>query len=122
MASNSCPFIGASLLIDALEHEMFKCNTKYVVFSFAQMLAHHTAGGCPLRTGDLIATGTLSGPSRKELGCLLEATKNGSEPYEFHTSGPETKNIVRRYLEDGDIIELKASGFGSCSGLIVSSE
>ncbi|KAL3460091.1 Fumarylacetoacetase [Aspergillus heterothallicus] len=103
-------------------HEMFECNTKYVVFSFAQMLAHHTAGGCPLRTGDLIATGTLSGPSCKELGCLLEATKNGSEPYELHTSGPETQNIVRRYLEDGDIIELRASGFGSCSGRIVSLE
>ena len=101
---------------------MFECNTKYVVFSFAQMLAHHTAGGCSLRTGDLIATGTLSGPSGKELGCLLEATKNGSEPYEFHTSGPGVEKIVRRYLEDGDIIELKASGFGSCSGRVASAE
>lgn len=84
------------------------------------MLAHHTTGGCPLRTGDLIATGTLSGPSGRELGCLLEATKNGSEPYEFQTSGPGTQTIVRRYLEDGDIVKLKASGFGSCTGRIVS--
>ena len=90
------------------------------------MLAHHTAGGCPLRTGDLIATGTLSGPTPRQLGCLLEATKNGKEQYEIEAEGSDRRNASRRYLEDGDLIEMKAAarstngnvGFGSCRGRI----
>jgi fumarylacetoacetase len=101
---------------------MFECNTKYIVFSFAQMLAHHTAGGCPMRTGDLIATGTISGPSRRELGSLLEASNNGTESYEMEAVGPEERKISRRFLEDGDIIEFKAPGFGSCKGKVVPSK
>jgi fumarylacetoacetase len=102
------------------------CNTKNVVFSFNQMLAHHTAGGCPLRTGDLVATGTLSGPTTRQLGCLLEATKHGKESYEIEAENGGEPNVSRRYLEDGDVIEMKAQargkagnvGFGSCRGRI----
>lgn len=101
---------------------MFECNTKYVAFSFAQMLAHHTAGGCPMRTGDLIATGTVSGPSRRELGSLLEASKNGTEPYEMETRGLGGQKISRQFLKDGDIIEFKALGFGSCKGKVLPSK
>jgi fumarylacetoacetase len=101
---------------------MFECNTKNIVFSFAQMLAHHTAGGCPMRTGDLIATGTLSGSSHRELGSLLEASRNGILPYEMETTGPEKQKISRLFLEDGDIVEFKALGFGTCRGKIMPSK
>lgn len=98
---------------------MFECNTKNVVFSFAQMLAHHTAGGCPMRTGDLIATGTLSGTTPQTLGCLLEASRNGTEPFQIETGGPQKRQTSRNFLEDGDIIEFSALGFGECKGQIV---
>lgn len=85
------------------------------------MVAHHTVGGCPLRTGDLIATGTLSGPVRRELGCLLEATIDGSQPYEVEAEHPDKRGISRVYLSDGDIIEFKSLGFGSCRGQLLPS-
>lgn len=95
------------------------------------MLAHHTLGGCPMRTGDLIATGTLSGPTRGELGCFLEATRNGTDPFEIKSQVSGKQNITRSFLEDGDIIEFKAQGqsksgfghvgFGACIGEIIAS-
>lgn len=106
-----------------------QANAKNVVFSFAQMLAHHTAGGCPMRTGDLIATGTLSGPRPSEYGCLLEVTRDGVESAEFVGSNNQT--LKRTFLEDGDNVifsahlpgkgGLGAVGFGSCEGRIVAS-
>jgi fumarylacetoacetase len=88
-------------------------------------------GGCPMRPGDLIATGTLSGPTRGELGCLLEATRNGIDPYEMKAQFSGKQNISRAFLEDGDTIEFKAQvqgksglghvGFGACKGKIVAS-
>lgn len=107
-------------------YHMSKCNTKNVVFSFPQMLAHHTAGGCPMRTGDLIATGTLSGKTRSEYGCLLESTKDGIEPYEVVSTFDTNTKLRRTFLEDGDSITFKAKaqgqgaignvGFGTCQG------
>jgi fumarylacetoacetase len=102
------------------------CNTNNVIFSFAQMIAHHTRGGCPLRTGDLIATGTLSGPDRENAGCLLEQTRGGTDPYEMVSEDSAVDNVRRAYLEDNDIITFTAQatstkgnvGFGSCSGKI----
>lgn len=97
-----------------------------MVFSFAQMLAHHTMGGCPMRTGDLIATGTLSGPTSRELGCLLETSRNGLDLYEMESQVPGRQKLSRTFLEDGDVIDLKAQvhgknglgrvGFGACRG------
>jgi fumarylacetoacetase len=93
------------------------------------MLAHHTRGGCPVRSGDLIATGTLSGPSRSELGCLMEATQHGTEPYDMEARSPHEGKISRKYLEDGDTVVFNARvlgtdgcgnvGFGSCSGKVL---
>lgn len=101
------------------------CNTSNVAFSFAQMLAHHTTGGCPLRPGDLLATGTLSGPTRAELGCLLELTWDG-------TRSIAEGSTRRGFLEDGDVVSFTARarggekgkgkvGFGVCRGWIVGS-
>jgi fumarylacetoacetase len=88
----------------------------------AQMVAHHTMGGCNLRPGDLLGTGTVSGPSRESRGCLLELTWRGTEPLRL-PSGEE-----RRFLEDGDEVVMRARceregyrsiGFGDCTGTIL---
>ena len=91
-------------------------------WTFGQMLAHHTSNGCNLRPGDLLASGTISGPTRDALGCLLELTRRGTEPIEL--PGGET----RAFLQDGDEIVFTAScvregaariGFGDCRGRVV---
>ena len=96
-------------------------NFRDTYWTIAQMLAHHTSNGCNLRPGDLFGSGTVSGPTRDSLGCLLELTRRGSEPFRLPT-GEE-----RRYLEDGDEVMLRAYcerkgcvriGFGECRGTI----
>lgn len=90
----------------------------------AQMLAHHTSGGCNLQPGDLLASGTVSGSTPDSLGCLLELTKRGAEPIELPTGEK------RKFLEDGDEVILKAFcesasarriGFGECRGTVLAS-
>jgi fumarylacetoacetase len=96
-------------------------NFRDTYWTIAQMLAHHTSNGCNLRPGDLFGSGTVSGPTRDSLGCLLELTRRGSEPFRL-PNGEE-----RRYLEDGDEVILRAHceregcvriGFGDCRGTI----
>jgi fumarylacetoacetase len=72
----------------------------------AQMLAHLTCGGAPLRTGDLFASGTVSGPARDQLGCLLELTRGGAEPI------PLADGTQRAFLEDGDEVVIAATAPG----------
>jgi len=88
------------------------------------MLTHHASNGCNLRSGDLFASGTVSGPDSHSQGCLLELTRRGAEPVVLPT-GEE-----RRFLHDGDEIIMRAYlqregaariGLGECSGLIVAS-
>jgi fumarylacetoacetase len=88
----------------------------------AQMLSHHTSNGCNLRPGDLLATGTISGPGEGSAGCLLEITRRGSMPVKL-PSGEE-----RAFLADGDEVILRAYceregfariGFGECRGVIL---
>lgn len=88
----------------------------------AQMLAHHTSNGCNVRPGDLLASGTVSGPGDHERGCLLEMTSRGSKPLRL-PSGEE-----RRFLQDGDEVIFRGYceregyariGFGECRGKIV---
>ena len=91
-------------------------------WTLGQMIAHHTSNGCPLRPGDLIGSGTVSGPEKQNQGCLLEMARRGAEPVQLPTG--ET----RSFLEDGDEVILKgwceASGFrriglGECRGRIL---
>jgi fumarylacetoacetase len=91
-------------------------------WTLSQMIAHHTSNGCPLRPGDLIGSGTVSGPEKQNQGCLLEMTRRGADPLEL--PGGE----ARSFLEDGDEVILKgwceASGFrriglGQCLGRIL---
>ena len=90
-------------------------------WTLAQMLAHHASNGCNLRPGDLIASGTVSGPERESRGCLLELTWRGAEPLSL--PGGET----RKFLEDGDEVILRGYceaqgavriGLGECRGII----
>ena len=91
-------------------------------WTFAQMLAHHASNGCNLQAGDLLASGTVSGPERESRGCLLERTWRGTEPLELPTG--ET----RRFLEDGDEVVMRGwaeregarrIGLGDCRGVVV---
>ena len=88
----------------------------------AQMLAHHASNGCNLRAGDLLASGTISGPDEGSRGCLLELTWRGRDP--IRLPGGET----RRFLEDGDEVVMRGHceregfariGLGECAGRII---
>jgi fumarylacetoacetase len=90
-------------------------------WTVAQLVTHHTVGGCNLRTGDLFGTGTLSGPDPKQGGSLLELSTGGRHPLAL--SNGET----RGFLEDGDTVVMRAScqregfrriGFGECRGTV----
>ena len=79
----------------------------------AQMLAHMTVNGACTRTGDFYASGTVSGPDRDQLGCLLELSEGGAEPLTLPDGS------VRSYLEDGDEITITATApapGGACLG------
>jgi len=102
-----------------------RSNMKDLYWTPAQMLTHHASNGCNLQTGDLIATGTVSGDSKDERGCLLELTWRGKEPIKL-PNGEE-----RRFLEDGDEVIMKGFceregfrriGFGECRGVILPAE
>lgn len=96
-------------------------NFRYMYWSVRQQLAHHTITGCPVRPGDLMASGTISGPDKRSRGCLLELTWRGTEPVEL--PGGET----RKFLLDGDTLTLRGTarrdgvriGFGDVSGTIL---
>ena len=108
-------FLSTSLMRTlALAPVRLSCsNLRDLFWSFAQMVAHHTSNGCNLLPGDLLASGTVSGPGEQSLGCLLEITKRGSTPLTLPSG--ET----RAFLEDGDEVVLKAmcrrEGFSSVS-------
>ncbi|MDB5608081.1 MAG: fumarylacetoacetase [Bradyrhizobium sp.] len=98
-----------------------RTGTQQMYWSFGQMLAHHTSNGCNMRSGDLMGSGTLSGPTSEEMGCITEMTGAGKEPIEI--SGER-----RLWLEDDDEVVLRARaeapghvgiGFGPCSGRIM---
>lgn len=103
-------------------HMLSRSNTKDLYWTIGQMLTHHASNGCNLQTGDLMATGTVSGKEKSERGCLLEMTWRGTEPIDL-PSGEQ-----RRFLEDGDEIIMKGFceregfrriGLGECRGKIL---
>lgn len=93
-------------------------------WSFSQQLAHHTANGCNMRTGDICGTGTISGPSKDSYGSMLELSWNGTQKVSL------TDNTERTYLNDGDEISMSGYckkgelfiGFGECLGKILPSQ
>jgi fumarylacetoacetase len=93
-------------------------------WTFAQMLTHHASNGCPLRPGDLLGSGTVSGRERDTQGCLLEVAQRGTLP--FALPGGES----RTFLEDGDEVIMRGHcehegarwiGLGECRGIVIRS-
>ena len=90
-------------------------------WTLAQLATHHTSNGCNMQPGDLIGSGTISGPTDESRGCMLERTARGTKPLELPTGER------RAFLEDGDEVVLRAYceregyrriGFGECSGVV----
>jgi len=102
-------------------HTISETNHRYLYWNVAQQLAHHTVTGCNLRPGDLMASGTISGPEKESRGSMLELSWRGTEPIEL--PGGET----RKFLQDGDELILRGFcqgegyrvGFGEVSGKIL---
>jgi fumarylacetoacetase len=98
-----------------------RTNHREMYYAAAQQLAHHTTSGCPMRVGDLLGSGTISGPDRENRGSLLELSWGGREPITLATG--ET----RGFLEDGDHLTLRGAargdaylvGFGACTGQVL---
>lgn len=98
-----------------------RSNARHLYWSMAQQLAHHTVGGCNLRPGDLLASGTISGPERESRGCLLELAWRGTEPLTL------PNGETRIWLEDGDLLTLTGwaqgdgyrVGFGEATGRVL---
>ncbi len=96
-------------------------NARHLYWDPCQQLAHHTVNGCNVRPGDLLASGTISGPDARSRGSLLELTWRGTEPIKL-PSGEE-----RRFLEDGDRLTITGRcakdgvtlGFGEVTGRVL---
>jgi fumarylacetoacetase len=105
----------------ATPHRISCSAARHLYWTLAQLVAHHTSGGCELRPGDLLGTGTISTPEQGGFGSLLELTGNGQHPISLPTG--ET----RAFLQDGDEVSLSgvanakgfiSIGFGPCCGTI----
>jgi fumarylacetoacetase len=98
-----------------------RTNFKHMYWTMAQQLAHHTVSGCNTRVGDLMGSGTISGPTPDSFGSLLELTWNGARPIALESGG------TRTYIVDGDELTLAGwcqgngyrVGFGTCVGKIL---
>ncbi|HZW09647.1 MAG TPA: fumarylacetoacetase [Phycisphaerales bacterium] len=112
-----------------------KGSFKHMYWTLAQFVAHHTVNGCNLQPGDLLASGTISGPTRDSRGCLLELTWDGDPWASPPTVVPGSQRTPiklptgeeRKFLADGDEVIIKAYceregfrriGFGECRGVI----
>ncbi|WP_296479099.1 fumarylacetoacetase [Roseinatronobacter sp.] len=114
-----------ALQVDLTSHDgqsvtIARTNYREMYYSSAQQLAHHTTSGCPMRVGDLLGSGTISGPTKDSRGSLLELGWGGKEPI-------QAGGITRSFLEDGDTITLRGAtqgdgyriGFGTCEGTVL---
>ncbi|MGY3645318.1 fumarylacetoacetase [Bradyrhizobium sp. LM4.3] len=101
-----------------------RTNFKYMYWSSVQQLMHHASSGCAMNVGDLLGSGTISGPEKNERGSLLEISWNGTEPVEL------PGGIKRSFLEDGDSLVMRGwcqgegyrVGFGEVEGTVLSAE
>lgn len=98
-----------------------RSNGKHLLFSFQQMLTHHTIGGCPMNVGDMLGSGTISGTEPGTQGAMIEITKAGKESIKL------ADGVERKFLQDGDTVVLTGIcgddedglvGFGECKGVI----
>jgi fumarylacetoacetase len=106
----------------AVPHRLSRGSFAAMYWTFAQMLTHHASNGCNLQPGDLLGSGTISGPTKDSRGCLLELTWRGTEPLKL-PNGEE-----RKFLADGDEVIMRGwaerpgarrLGLGECRGTIL---
>jgi fumarylacetoacetase len=104
--------------------EISRTNFKHQHWCVSQMLVQHTVGGCNLHAGDVLGTGTISGPTPEEAGAIIELAQAGKKPITLETG--ET----RAFLSDGDAVVLHGAceragavriGFGECRGEVLPS-
>ena len=101
-----------------------RTNFKYMYWSSVQQLVHHASCGCAMNVGDLLGSGTISGPEKDQRGSLLEISWNGTEPVEL------AGGVKRTFLEDGDSLVMRGwcqgdgyrVGFGEVEGTILAAE
>lgn len=101
-----------------------RTNFKYMYWSSVQQLMHHASSGCAMNVGDLLGSGTISGPEKNQRGSLLEISWNGTEPVEL------PGGAKRSFLEDGDSLVMRGwcqgngyrVGFGEVEGTILAAE
>jgi fumarylacetoacetase len=101
-------------------HVITRTNFQNLYWSIAQQLAHHTVNGCNLQPGDLLASGTISGPAEESRGCMLELTWRGANPLTL------PNGETRKWLEDGDRLTITGwaqgdgyrVGFGEVTGRV----
>lgn len=109
---------------DGSKTTVSQTNYSEMYYSSAQQLAHHSSSGCPMRVGDLLGSGTISGPEQFNCGSMLEICWGGRQPITLKDG------TSRRFLKDDDIVIFKGEakgedykvGFGSCEGRLVKSE
>lgn len=102
-------------------HTITRTNFQNLYWSIAQQLAHHTVNGCNLQPGDLLASGTISGPAEESRGCMLELTWRGANPLKL------PNGETRKWLEDGDSLSITGwaqgdgyrVGFGEVTGRVL---
>src|SRR5690606_36096885 len=103
--------------------EITRTSFRHQYWTVAQMLTQHTVGGCNLQSGDLLGTGTISGPAPQEAGAIVELSKGGRAPVQLEATGEQ-----RAFLEDGDTVILRGwceapgrarIGFGECRGTVL---
>lgn len=102
------------------ETVLSRTNYAEMYYSAAQQLAHHTTSGCPMNTGDLLGSGTISGPTKESRGSLLELSWGGKEPIAIIGG-------TRSFIEDNDTLTLRGAcrgagytiGFGDCTGKVI---
>ncbi len=103
------------------ETTLANSNFKYMYWSMAQQLAHHTVNGCNVRSGDMMGSGTISGPTKDSYGSMLELTWRGQNPVTLKDG------TTRKFIQDGDTVIMRAHcerdglriGFGECSGKVL---
>lgn len=103
-------------------HRLTSSNTNHLYWTVAQMVAHHTCGGCNLQPGDIFGSGTISGPEKTMFASIAELCDGGKAPI------PLPSGETRTFLEDGDEVIFRATakregfatiGFGDCAGRII---
>jgi fumarylacetoacetase len=106
---------------DGPECVIARTNARELYYSAAQQVAHHSVSGCPMRTGDLLGSGTISGPTPDSRGALLELAWGGQTPIQL------SDGSTRSFLHDHDTVTLRGAalgdgfriGFGACTGKVL---